>query len=345
MNDYFDKSVSFGNLYSGLKKSCRNVRWKDSVIGYENKSLLNTYRLRRNLVNKTYRISRYQVFKIYEPKERIIVASRIVDRQFQRSLCDSGLYKDITEHFIRDNVSCQLNKGTDDAINRLKIHMRRYYNKHGNSGWVLKCDIHHFFPETSHEVAKQAVQKYVSDRRACETVCTVIDSFEGDRGIGLGSQISQLVELLVLNDLDHFIKEKLHIKYYIRYMDDFVLIHEDKTYLQYCRKAIQEKLSELDLRLNKKTSIYPLEQGIKFLHWRFIFSDSGKVLLFMEHSKLTKQKRRMRKLWSIEQEGIVEPGSTRMSLQCWLSNANRGNTYKERSEMISFYHTLTGEEY
>lgn len=62
-------------------------------------------------------------------------------------------------------------------------------------------------------------------------VCRVIDSFEGDRGLGLGSQISQIMELLVLNDLDHFIKEKLHIKYYIRYMDDFILIHPDRGYL------------------------------------------------------------------------------------------------------------------
>lgn len=80
-------------------------------------------------------------------------------------------------------------------------------------------------------MAKQAARKYISDVKAADMVCRVIDSFEGEKGLGLGSQISQIMELLVLNDLDHFIKERLHIKHYIRYMDDFILIHSDKCYL------------------------------------------------------------------------------------------------------------------
>ena len=105
-------------------------------------------------------------------------------------------------------------------------------------------------------------------------VSDIIDSFEGDIGIGLGSQISQLLELAVLDDLDHFIKERLHIKYYLRYMDDFILIHEDKAYLQYCRKEIEKELTKIHLKLNRKTSLYPLKQGVKFLQWRFIFTES-----------------------------------------------------------------------
>lgn len=340
MNDYFDKAISFGGLYTGLKKSCRNVRWKDSVVGYENNGLRNTLELRRKLLDGTYKISKYQVFQIFEPKQRTIVASRLVDRQFQRSLCDAGLYRDITEHFIRDNVACQVGKGTDDAINRLKLQMRRYYRKHGTDGWVLKCDIHHFFPETSHDVAKQAIRKYVSDTRAADAVCDVIDSFAGDKGIGLGSQISQLVELMVLNDLDHFIKERLRIKCYIRYMDDFILIHEDKDYLRYCWGEIEKKLSDIKLELNKKTSLYPLSQGVKFLHWRFLLTDTGKVLLLMERKKLSKQRARMKKLWAMEQSGRLDPGTTAASLQSWMANAKRGNTYHKQENMNAFYRKL-----
>ncbi len=86
-------------------------------------------------------------------------------------------------------------------------------------------------------------------------VCRIIDSFPGEVGLGLGSQISQIMELLVLNGLDHFIKERLHIKYYIRYMDDFILIHPDKDYLKYCLTEINKKIIELGLELNKKTTI------------------------------------------------------------------------------------------
>lgn len=105
--EYFDKAIEFGNLYNGLKKSCRNVRWKDSVVGYEANGLKNTYLLRQDLLQSKYKISPYQCFTIYEPKQREIVATRIRDRQFQKALCDGGLYTDITEHLIHDNGACQ----------------------------------------------------------------------------------------------------------------------------------------------------------------------------------------------------------------------------------------------
>ena len=92
-----DDAITFGELYKGLKKSCCNVRWKDSVTGYEANGLKNTYLLRQSLLNGTYKISGYQRFRVHEPKEREIVATRLKDRQFQRSLCDNVLYPQITD--------------------------------------------------------------------------------------------------------------------------------------------------------------------------------------------------------------------------------------------------------
>lgn len=343
--NYYDQAISFGELYKGLKKSCRNVRWKDSVVGYETNGLRNTFKLSKALHNGTYKISKYQVFQIHEPKERTIVASRIVDRQFQRSLCECGLYRDITEHFIRDNVACQKGKGTDDALNRMKIHLHRYYRKYGQDGWVLKCDIHHYFPETRHDVVKEAVRKYVSDVKAADAVCNVIDSFDGEVGIGLGSQISQLIELLLLNDLDHYIKERLRIKYYIRYMDDFILIHPDKEYLKYCWNEIEKWLATRSLHLNKKTEIQPLRHGIIFLKWRFVLTETGKVLMLMRPEKLSKQRRRLKKLYAKELAGKVSSGTAEESLQSFLANAERGHTYLMRKRMIAWYNDLTGGIY
>lgn len=210
---------------------------------------------------------------------------------------------------------------------------------------MLKCDIHHYFPETDHEAAKRMVRKYVSDKRACEAVCDVIDSFCGDKGIGLGSQISQLVELLVLNDLDHFIKERLHIKYYIRYMDDFILIHEDKEYLKYCRKEIERMLGELKLELNGKTMIFPISQGIKFLQWRFVLTGTGKVIMLMNPKKVKRQKRRMQMVYAKEQFGIADIGSTEESLRSFLANCKRGNTNRIQESMKRYYTDLTGDTY
>lgn len=345
MKDYFNDVISFDSLYFGLRKSCNGVRWKDSTVNYEANGLKNTLALCEKLENETYEIGDYQVFKIYEPKERIIMAARLVDRQFQRSLCDNGLYEDITEHFIRDNIAYQMGRGTSDALDRLTYLLRRYYRKNGNKGWVLKCDIHHFFQEINHDVAKEAIRKVVSDKKAAQAVEEIIDSFDGDTGLGLGSQVSQLVALAVLNELDHFIKEKLRIKVYIRYSDDFVLVHPNKEYLQFCYKEIENRLARIHLKLNKKTCIHPLEQGIKFLKWRFIITDTGKVLRLMDKKKTSKRRRRLRKLWLKEVCGQVAPGTTAESLRSYLSDAAHGSTYRQSRALINYYENMIGEQY
>ena len=341
--NYYQKAISFENLYKGLKSSCRNVRWKDSVIRYEAYGLRNTYKLRQELLNNTYEISPYQTFYVHEPKERFIYAPRLRDRQLQHALCDNGLYEDIAEHFIRDSMACQRGRGTDDALNRFKVHLSRYCKKYGTDGWVLKCDIHHFFPSTSHETAKAAARKYISDPEACAMVCRIIDSFEGEVGLGLGSQISQIMELLVLNDLDHFIKERLHIKQYIRYMDDFILIHPDKAYLQQCLQQIRNQVESLGLTLNNKTNLQPLRHDIIFLKWHFYILPTNRVILLINPHKKTKHKKRLHKLYCRERIGQLKPGTTYDSLQSFLANAQRGNTYYFCREMRHFYTNLGSE--
>jgi len=339
-SDYYEKAFEYGSLRRALRRCCRNVRWKDSVVGYELHAPQNTHKLMEELENGTYRISPYQHFTIYEPKKREIVATRISDRQVQMALCENGLYDDFTEHYIYDNVACQKGKGTDFALKRMKVHMLRYFREHRKEGWVLKCDVHHFFPSTRHDVAKAAATKRISDPKALQMVCNIIDSFDGDAGIGLGSQISQLLELAVLDDLDHFIKERLRIKHYIRYMDDFVLIHPDKAYLQHCREEIAKHLVDIHLELNQKTSLYPLRQGIKFLQWRFALTDKGGVRMKMSKSKQGRERRRLRKLLGKEAEGKVSEGTAENSLQSWIANANRGDAFYQIKRMETYFKQL-----
>lgn len=182
----YEQVISFDNLYKGLKESCRNIRWKDSTVGYEGNALKNTYRLRQTLLNGTYKIDRYQHFTIYEPKRRDIVATRLKDRQFQHSLCDNGFYEQITKSFITDNCACLKGRGVDYTLNRMTAHLRRYYIAHGCDGWVLKCDIRHYFQSIRHDVAKAAIRKRVTDTQIAERACEIVDSF-GKIGLGLGS--------------------------------------------------------------------------------------------------------------------------------------------------------------
>lgn len=337
----YEDVLRFKNLYAGLKKSCRNVRWKASVVGYESNALVNTLRLQEDLMNGKYKIGAYQIFKIHEPKERTIVATKIRDRQFQRSLCDNSFYSEITKSFIYDNGACLKGRGTDFTLKRMKKHLCQYYRQFGTEGWVLKCDIRKFFDSTPHEVAKEAVIKRVSDKRVSDAVCNIVDSFEGEKGIGLGSQVSQLIQLAVLDDLDHYIKEHLHIKHYVRYMDDFVLVHQDKEHLKYCRKEIERILAEKGLVLNEKTKLHPLKQGIKLMKWRFLIKPTGKIIMTPQHKKKAIIKRKIRKLWNRELLGLVDAGTTAECMQSMLANLYKGNTYNLIQKLKKFYKELT----
>ena len=329
-------------MRKALNRCCRNVRWKDSVVGYELHAPQNTHKLINSLRDGTYKISPYHTFMIHEPKTREIVATRIADRQVQMALCMGGLYEDFTEHFIYDNCACQTGKGTDFAIKRVKKHLVDYYREHGRDGWVLKLDVHKFFPSTRHDVAKEATRKRISDPKACKYVCDVIDSFAGDVGIGLGSQISQLVELAVLDDIDHYIKERLHIKHYVRYMDDLLIIHEDREYLNYCKKEIAARLEIIGLSLNKKSTLYPLRQGVKFLNWHYYYTKTGRVIMKMSKRKMGKQRQKLRKLVAKENAGLMLPGTAENSLVSWLANAERGDAFYQRKQMQSYYERLKG---
>lgn len=338
-----DDAVTFKELYKGLKKSCCNVRWKDSVTGYEANGLKNTHLLRQSLLNGTYKISGYQRFKVHEPKEREIVATRLKDRQFQRSLCDNVLYPQITRSFIRDNCACQRGKGVDDALDRLTVHLRRYYFKHGPNGWALKCDIRHYFAETPHDVAKAAIRKRLTDQRAAYYTDAIIDSFGGDKGIGLGSQVSQITELAVLDDLDHYIKERLRIKHYLRYMDDFILIHEDKSVLRAALAEIEKRLSALGLTLNEKTQILPLKNGVLWLKWRFVLTDTGKVIRKICMKSVVMERRKLRKMAKLAVAGRIPVAAITESFITWKAHAQRGNCRKIVADMQKLYDKLLSE--
>ena len=341
--DGYEKAIRFEALYQGFRKSKRNVGWKDSVAGYAADALKNTARLKDEIENGTYQISPYQRFMVHEPKTREIVATRFRDRQFQRSLCDNVLYRDMTRGFIYDNCACQIGKGVDFALNRLDTHLHRYYRKHGADGWVLRCDIRHYFPDTPHDSAKAAVRKRVKDDQAYRRVCEIIDSFGGDRGIGLGSQVSQLIELALLDDTDHWIKERMRIRHYIRYMDDFILIHHDRAVLEETLKGIREHVEGLGLQLNSKTQIFPLRQGIIFLKWHFWLTDSGKVIRKICRKNVTRQRRKMKKLAGKILAGEIPKEYLWMSFQSWRANAQRGNARGAILKMTELYHELEEE--
>ncbi len=348
MGEVKDTVCSFGNLYKAMTKCRKGVMWKDSVARYSNNGLVGILKLYNSLENGTYKIDDYHRFIIHEPKEREIVSTKFKDRVFQRSLCDNYLYDTITKSFIYDNCACQAGKGTDFAMNRLNCHMQRFFRKHGLNGYVLKCDIKSYFGSTPHTTAKRAVYKNIEDKWSFNHVEDIIYSFSSKDnpgiGLGLGSQVTQLIQLSVLDELDHFVKEKLRIKQYIRYMDDFLLIHHDKEHLKECLIEINAKVKELGLRLNaKKTQVFPLKQGINFLGFKFRLTETGKVIRLLSKQNIKKRKRKLRKFKKLVDEGRVTKAKSDECYESWKAHARKGNSYNLLKRMDRYYENLWKE--
>lgn len=312
-------------MYQGLKRSCKSVRWKTSVTQYEINGLRNTAKIIRDIESGKYKLSPYQEFEIYEPKQRHITATRIKDRQVQRSLCDTTFYSAITKSFVYDNCACQIGKGTVFAMQRLKKQLQRYYRKHGsNEGYFLKCDIHHFFENIDHAKAKKLVSEKIPNEQIRHMIFEIIDSFGADKGLGLGSQVSQLLALMYLDDLDHIIKEELKAEVFDRYMDDIIIADHSKEYLKDCLRRISGHLKGLGLSLNSKTTIQKLSKGVTFLNWRYILTNSGKVLMLPDKRKLAKKRRKLR---AMRRKGL--PADTILqTVSGMTAHLSKGNAYK-----------------
>ena len=283
---------------------------------------------------------------VYEPKQREICCTQIRDRQAQHCICDNYLYDELCRSFIYDNFACQKGKGNHLFIKRLKEHLRQYYveNNRNNEGYVLTCDIKKFFNNIPHDYAKQAIRKRVKMPEVVAFVDMVIDSYEGDVGFYPGSQVIQLVALAVLDDFDHCIKEELRIKHYMRYNDDFVLIHKDKKYLRYCQKKIEQELGKIGLNLNpKKTKIVPLSKGFKMLHWRFTLKKTGKIILYVEKSKISRQRKKLKKMAERVKNGEIPFSDIEDNMRSWEDNMRQGCTYHVIRKMRRYVKEL--EEY
>jgi len=242
------------------------------------------------------------------------------------SLCDNVLEPYLSKTFIYDNYASQKGKGTHFGLDRLKYFMSRYYRQNGADGWVLKCDIRKYFYSINHDVLKEQLRRLIKDRDVLWLLDMIIDSTKGP-GIPIGNHTSQWFAVLYLSGMDHMIKERLGIKMYGRYMDDFYLIHPDKDYLRYCLEEIKKYLVPLGLELNQKTAIFPLTQGIDFLGFRTYLTDTGKVVRKVRRESKNRIRRKLKKYRHLLDEGRIDFETILQSYSSWTGHAEHGNSY------------------
>lgn len=323
----FEKVIDFGNMYRAFRKAKCGKGYKKSSAKFNASALDGIQQLIGQLRNKTYRVSQYSEFKVYEPKERIIQTTSFKDKVVQHSLCDNVIMPKLQRVFIRDNCAGQKGKGTLFGLDRLSEQMQAFYRKYGMSGYILKCDIKKFFYNISHPQMKDIVHYHFGyDPDICWLCDLFIDSTEG-KGLPLGNQINQGFALLYLDGMDKLIKYELGIEYYGRYMDDFYLIHPSKAHLTYCLEVIRAYLETLDLELNGKTQIFPFKNGVSYLGFHtHIGADRTPVRRLKNQNKRNAQRKfvRMAKLVAA---GKLPPEKFQASYGAWKNHISHGDCY------------------
>ena len=315
----FDEIISLENLLESWKEFLRGKRKRKDVQEFSLSLMDNIIQLSQELANHTYNHSSYQAFRINDPKPRKIHKSLVRDRLLHHAIYRQ-LYPFFDQTFVFDSFSCRINKGTHKALNRFRRFVYKVSKNNTKTCWVLKCDIKKFFENINREILLAILKKYIFDHNIVWLLERVIFSFSSapGRGLPLGNLTSQLFVNIYMNEFDQFVKQRLKVKYYIRYADDFVVLSQDEEYLEELLPKIGDFLLEkLKLELHpNKIFIKTIAFGVDFLGW----------VHFPDHRVLrtATRKRVLRRLGE-----TIKPES----LNSYLGLLRHGNTHKLRNKV------------
>ncbi len=333
--------TSFENLYAAARKARRGKRAKAAVERFEFELERNLVELRRSLLDETYRPGTFHTFTISDPKPRLISAAPYRDRIVHHGLCN--VLEPIFERsFIFDSYACRRGKGTHAAVDRYSSFARR-------NRYVLKCDVRKFFPSVDHQILLAQLARKIKDpkvRRLAERIVghsnpqeEVPGFFPGDdlftvqdrpRGIPIGNQTSQFFANVYLDPLDHFVKERLRCRYYVRYCDDFVILDNDKRRLSEIRDAVEDCLLGLRLWLHpRKRSISRVEDGLRFLGYR-VWPDHRRL----DRSGVVRFCRRLRTYQRLYRSGRLSGAELTQRIRAWIGHACHADTWRLRADLF-----------
>lgn len=292
----FEDVFSYDNLYNAFSLCKKGVRWKSSIQSYEINLPINTYEIWNKLDKGIWKSKGFTRFTLSERgKTRLIQSVHISERCIQRVLCDKYLVPILQRSLIYDNAANIQGKGTQFALDRLKTHLKNYYNRHGNNGYILLFDFTNYFGNISHELLYKIIDKKIKDEKILKLYHQLIDAF--DVGIGLGSQVSQISAVFFANQIDHVFKEREHIKEYARFMDDGYIICNDLKQLNIYKKILYEECKKLGIVINeRKIKICKLSHGFTFLKRKFILTNCGTVIIRLSKKTFKAVKRRLKKM-------------------------------------------------
>lgn len=348
----YDEIISFPSLLSAYYRARKCKQYNDTILRFGYYLESNLLNLERELKSGYYRPSPYVCFTVHDPKKRQVSAPAFRDRVLQHALV--GAIESLFEKsFIYDSYACRQKKGTHFGLSRFKKFLQAARSIHGPNTplYCLRMDVSKFFASISWDVLLPLIFKQVHCQRTQNLIVKILTTYQffdekgqvfdpaplvvspaRRRGIPIGNLTSQLFANIYLNELDHFVKDKLRVRWYGRYMDDFLVIHHDKAELIKIEGEIRTFLRD-NLKLvlsDRKVIISNVRDGIPFIGYRIFYDHilvRGPTLLHMQR-KLTRKRQELRK-------GYVYQDQLTASITSLFGHFKHANSWNLKQRMFT----------
>lgn len=340
-NTRFHDSFGFDALLASFKKCSKTNRWKTAVKIFGSQITVQCARLSKALRNGSYKSSRFRSFTILERGHiRHVQSLHISDMTVQGSFRDNCLHPLIRPFLIYDNGACLSGKGSSFALKRFARHLKKHIDKYGTSGYIYFFDFKSYFKNIDRGMLDAKIRKILIDDKMHEWFLR-FTSIYCDEGLSLGSSISQICAVFYPNHVDHFIKDKLGITGYGRYMDDGYIICESLSKLKDVVSLFEQACCENGILLNKKKCrIVKLKSHYTFLKTRFFITDSGKIIRRPNKKSNVIERRKIKKFRRLMDDGSITFNDTLLYFHSWLCSRSSSVCYHSNLNMIKYFNSM-----
>jgi retron-type reverse transcriptase len=329
----YNKVYDFENLLSSARQAAYGKRFRPDVSEFQYELERELLELSQSLKNKSYQPGDYHTFYIHDPKKRLISAAPFRDRVVHHALC-RVIEPCFESQFIYHSYANRTGKGSHKALDQCTALSEKYR-------YVLKCDIEKYFPSIDHQILYELIQRRIKCRDTLWLIKTIIDNsnpqehriawFPGDdlftpaerrHGIPIGNLTSQYFANVYLNGFDHYIKETMQCRAYIRYVDDFVIFSDNKDQLHEFIPVMQEYLNTLRLKLHpRKCQVSRVNDDVPFLGWQ-VFPDRRRL----KRKTGVRIQRKVKILVDEYHQNLASVKDLKASLASWQGHLKHGNT-------------------
>ncbi len=349
--DLYSQIISMKNLILAWKKAKKGKTKRHYVIEFGKNLGSNLLQLQKELIEQTYSPKPLVTFILRDPKTRTISKSAFRDRIVHHAIVNI-IEPIFDKRFIYDSCANRIGKGNLFALKRFDEFKRKISKNNTRSCFVLKADIKHYFQEVNHEVLLKIIRRKIKDtekdtglflscknpdnsladfsnEKVIRLIKRILDNFDSKKegvGMPLGNLTSQFFANVYLNELDYFVKNNLKARFYLRYVDDFIILHENEEQLKIWKTQIDGFLKqELKIELHPdKSRIILLSQGVDFVGFRNFY-----------HFRLLRKRNinNMKKKIEMFKHDLMSKDKFNESFQGWNAYAKWANAYKLRKQI------------